>query len=90
MHVKLTYWPDFDKYRSPRGPRYDWNWEVDVSVIPDGGHFTVNEVLYSQVKMPNSDFPSCSATGAITENGSGIQNSWRNRPRVHVRDDEAR
>jgi hypothetical protein len=55
VNVKLTYWPDFDKYRSPRGPRYDWNWEVIVSVIPDGGHFAVNEVLYSQVHPEDAE-----------------------------------
>jgi hypothetical protein len=48
VRVKLIYWSDFDKYRRPRGPKYDWNWEVVVFVIRDGTHYAVNDVLYSK------------------------------------------
>jgi hypothetical protein len=49
VRVKLTYWGEFDKYPSrPSDPAHVWNWEVTAVVVRDGGHFAVNDVLYSK------------------------------------------
>jgi hypothetical protein len=53
--VKLKEWDEFRKYSRPRGPEYDWTWEVVVFVIQDGNRYAVNDVFYPEVHCDHSE-----------------------------------
>ena len=55
VRVKLKEWDEFDKYPRPRGPQYDWTWEMLVFVIRDGDHYAVNDVFYPEVHADHSE-----------------------------------
>lgn len=54
VDVKLKWWPEFDKYPRPRGPRYDDTWQVAVFVVRDGGHYAINDIFYPKVYADDS------------------------------------
>ena len=72
VRAKLTYWSEFDKYRRPRGPKYDWKWEVVVFVIREGNHYAVNDVLYSKVSPEDAELRLSQLLGAGCKDGKWV------------------
>jgi len=54
VHVNLKWWAELDKFPRPRGPQYDWTWEVVVFVIREGDHDAVDDVFYPKVYPDNA------------------------------------
>jgi hypothetical protein len=55
VRVTLKEWDDFNKYPQPRGPEYDWTWEMMVFVIRDGDHYVVNDVFYPEIHSDHDE-----------------------------------
>lgn len=70
--VKLTYWSDFEKYRRPRGPKYDWNWDVVVFVTREDNHYVVNDVLYSKVYPEDAELRLSQLLGRGCKDGKWV------------------
>lgn len=46
MRVKLTYKETFETYGRPPNPANTFSWPIAAVVIPEDGHYVVNDILF--------------------------------------------